>query len=104
MSEVLPSAHVFAKLMNSRNPSLDRDTRQIQAAAAARGVTMFIVYAAGEGTPETAFAELAKKRVHAVLVHNDSVLYSTIHQIIALADQYRVQPCTSSMNVRSSEV
>jgi putative tryptophan/tyrosine transport system substrate-binding protein len=90
MSEVLPSARVFAMLMNSRNPNLDSDIKQIQAAAAARGVTMFIVYAAGKGTPETAFAELAKKRVNAVLVHNDSVLYSSIRQIIALAAQYSI--------------
>ena len=90
MSEVLPSARVFAMLMNSKNPNLDRDSKQIQAAAAARGVSMFIVYAAGEGTPETAFAELAKKRVHAVLVHNDSVLYSSVRQIIALAAQYSI--------------
>jgi putative ABC transport system substrate-binding protein len=51
---------------------------------------MFIVYAAGGGTPETAFSELAKKRVHAVLVHNDSVLYSRIRQIIALAARYSI--------------
>jgi len=90
MNEVLPSARVFAMLMNSRNPSLDRDTKQIQVAAAARGVTMFIIYAAGEATHETAFTELAKKRVHAVLVHNDSVLYSSIRQIIAVAAQYSI--------------
>jgi putative tryptophan/tyrosine transport system substrate-binding protein len=77
-------------LMNSMNPNLDRDTKQIQAAAAARGVTMLIVYAAGEGTPETAFAELARKRVDAVLVHNDSVLYTSTRQIIALAAQYAI--------------
>jgi len=51
MSELLPGARVFAMLMHSRNPRLDRDTKQIQAAAAARGVTMSTVYAAGEGTP-----------------------------------------------------
>ena len=31
-----------------------------------------------------------KKRVHAVLVHNDSMLYSRIRQIIALAAQYSI--------------
>src|SRR5262245_4162860 len=90
MSEMLPGARVFAILMNSRNPGLDRDSKQIQAAAVARGVTMSIVYAAGEGTPETAFAELAEKQVHGVLVHNDSVLYSRIRTIIALAAQYYI--------------
>ena len=90
MCEVLPSARIFAMLMNSRNPNLDRDAKQIQAAAAARDVSMLIVYAAGEGTPETAFAELARKQVHAVLVHNDSVLYSRIRPIIALAAQYSI--------------
>jgi putative ABC transport system substrate-binding protein len=48
------------------------------------------VCAAGEGTPETAFAELAEKQVHGVLVHNDSVLYSRIRTIIALAAQYSI--------------
>jgi putative tryptophan/tyrosine transport system substrate-binding protein len=90
MSEMLPSARVFAILMNSRNPGIDRDIKQIQAAAAARGVTMSIVYAAGEGTPETAFAELAERQVHGLLVHNDSVLYSRIRIIIALAAQYSI--------------
>jgi len=90
MSELLPGARAFAILMNSSNPGLDRDTKQIQAAAAARGVTMSIVYAAGEGTPETAFAELAQRQVQGLLVHNDSVLYSQIRTIIALAAQYSI--------------
>jgi putative tryptophan/tyrosine transport system substrate-binding protein len=87
---MLPGARIFAILMNSRNPGLDRDSKQIQAAATARGVTMSIVYAAGEGTPETPFGELAEKQVHDVLVHNDSVLYSRIRTIIALAAQYSI--------------
>src|SRR5262245_28028068 len=90
MSEMLPSARDFAILTNSRNPGLDRDAKQIQAAAAARGVTMSIVYAAGEGTPETAFAELVQKQVQGLLVHNDSVLYSKIRTIIALAAQHSI--------------
>jgi putative tryptophan/tyrosine transport system substrate-binding protein len=90
MSELLPDARVFAMIMNSRGAGLSRDIDDIQAAAAARGVTMLIVYAAGEGNPDTAFAEIAAKRVQAILVHNDAALYGSIRQIIALSAQHSI--------------
>ena len=60
--EAVPKASVFAMLMNSKNPLLELDKKDIQAAAAASGVQLFIVYAAGEGDPETAFQEIVRKR------------------------------------------
>ena len=52
---------------------------------------MSIGYAAGEGSsPETEFAELAQRPLHGLIIHIDSVLYSRIRTIIALAAQYSI--------------
>ena len=90
LHEVLPKASAFAMLMNSQqnNRNLETDKNDIQAAAAAIGVQVFIVYAAGEGDPETAFTQMIQKRVAGFLVHSDAVLFNRRSQIVALAARH----------------
>src|SRR5262249_13793722 len=90
MREALPSARVFAMLMNSENPLLELDKADIQAAAAGIGVQVITLYAAGEGEPEAAFAEIVRQRVDALLIHLDAALSSRLNQFVELAARYAV--------------
>jgi ABC-type uncharacterized transport system substrate-binding protein len=86
--EAVPEARVFAMLVNSDSQSLATDSSDIRQAALSIGAQAHIIYAAGQGDPDSAFAEVVRK-ADAVLVHPDSVLYSRIGEIVGLAARYR---------------
>ena len=90
LHEALPGAHFFAALVNGKNPSIEADKRDISRAAAASGVKILFVEAADQGGPDHALAEVAEKKVDAVLVHHDLVLYARIREIIASAARHRI--------------
>ena len=99
--EAVPEAWVFAMLVNSDSQSLETDSRDIRQAALAIGAQVHIIYAAGQGDPDSAFAEVVRKQVDAVLVHPDSVLYSRISEIVGLAARYRIPTIYFSANAWS---
>jgi hypothetical protein len=74
--EAVPKARVFAMLVNSDSQSLEADSRDIRRAALSVSAQVHIIYAAGQGDPDSAFAEIVRRQVDAALVHPDSVLYS----------------------------
>jgi putative ABC transport system substrate-binding protein len=88
--EAVPEARVFAMLVNSDSQSLEADSRDIRQAALSVGAQVHIIYAAGQGDPDSAFTEVLRRQVDAVLVHPDSVLYSHIGDIVRLAARHRV--------------
>jgi putative ABC transport system substrate-binding protein len=88
--EVVPTARVFAMLVNSQNPGFEIEKKDINEAASASGVQIFLVHAAGDRGPQIAFAEIVRKRVDALLVSADAAVYSQLNEIIALAAQHRV--------------
>jgi putative ABC transport system substrate-binding protein len=90
MREALPEVSVFAMLMNGKNPLLEADKADIQAAAAAIGVQMVTLHAAAEGEPEAAFTEMVKRRVGGLLIHPDAVLYTRIEQFVTLAKHHTI--------------
>jgi putative tryptophan/tyrosine transport system substrate-binding protein len=90
MREALPGASIFAMLMNAKSPILEMDKADIQAAAVAIGVQVITLYAAAEGEPEAAFAEIVRQRAGGLLLHPDPVLYSRVKQFIELAARYAV--------------
>ena len=89
LHEALPGARLFAALVNGKNPNIEADKRDISRAAAASGVKILFVEAADQGGPDSALAEVTEKKVDAVLVHHDSVLYARIGEIIASAARHR---------------
>ena len=74
LHEVFPGARLFAALVNGENPNVEADKRDISRAAAASGIKVLFVEAAGQGGPDRAFAEVAEKKADAILVHHDSGL------------------------------
>src|SRR5262245_60015332 len=88
--EAVPEARVFAMLVNSNSQSFEADSMDIRQAARSIGAQIHIIHAAGQGDPDSAFAEVVRNQVAAVLVHPDSVLYSRIGEIVGLAARHRV--------------
>jgi putative ABC transport system substrate-binding protein len=90
MREAVANASIFAMLMNSSNPRVEPDKKEMHDAAAAAGVRLRFVYAAGTGDPQSAFEEITREDVQAVLVHPDAVLYNRIKEIVEFAAQHKV--------------
>ena len=63
-------------LVNSESQSLATDSKNIRQLSI--GAQVHIIHAAGQDDPDSAFAEIVRKQVDAVLVYRDSVRYSRI--------------------------
>ena len=92
MHELMPSAPRFALLLEPKNsPTTAADVTELQAAAAATGLQVEVVYAAATvGDLETAFSSLAQKRVDALMVNPSPQFASLRVQLAALAARYAI--------------
>ena len=92
MHELMPSAPRFALLLEPKNsPTTAADVTELQAAAAAIGLQVEVVYAAATvGDLETAFSSLAQKRVDALMVNPSPQFASLRVQLAALAARYAI--------------
>jgi putative ABC transport system substrate-binding protein len=84
--ELVPSAKLIGYLRNPTNPVYaESETREVQAAAQALGVRLLLVNASRASEIDTAFADLAQRRVDALEVSSDGFLLTHPDQIVALA-------------------
>jgi len=74
------------------NPNTFDDGRigRMEAGAHALGVRLTILNAASPDEIETAFTEIAQRRIGALLVDSDLLFYAQLHQLVALAARYAV--------------
>jgi putative ABC transport system substrate-binding protein len=92
LHELIPGAAHFALLLEPKNsPTTPADIIELQAAAAAIGSQIEVVYSAATvGDLETAFASLVQKRVDALLVNPSPQFASLRTQLAALAARLAV--------------
>ena len=92
LHELIPGAARFALLLEPRNsPTTPADVTELQAAGAAVGSQIEVVYAAAiVGELETAFASLAQMRVDALMVNPSPQFASLRVQLTALAARHAV--------------
>jgi len=92
LHELIPGAARFALLLEPRNsPTTPADVTELQAAGAAVGSQIEVVYAAATvGELETAFASLAQKGVDALMVNPSPQFASLRVQLTALAARHAV--------------
>ena len=92
LHELIPGATRFALLLEPRNsPTTPADVTELQAAGAAVGSQIEVVYAAAiVGELETAFASLAQKRVDALMVNPSPQFAGLRVQLTALAARHAV--------------
>jgi putative ABC transport system substrate-binding protein len=90
LSELVPQAGVIALLVNQNNPNTERNIKEVQSAALAKGVQLPILKAGAEGEIDAAFAALAQLRAGARVVATDPFLNSRRDQLVALASLHAV--------------
>lgn len=85
LSELVPKAKVMALLVNPNFPDAEHQTREVQEAAAAKGVQLHILNAATESEIDAAFARLVLMHAGALLVGGDAFFASRRDQLVELA-------------------
>ena len=92
LHELIPRAARFALLLEPKNsPTTSADVTELQAAAAATGSQVEVVYAAATiGELETAFSSLAQKQVDALMVNPSPQFASLRVQLAALAAHHAI--------------
>lgn len=89
--ELRPGASLVGYLDNSRSPgAFETNVENVTAAARMRGREIAVYDAGTEQEVETAFTQMALRRVRALMVSPDPFLADRQEQIIALAAQSRV--------------
>lgn len=90
LKELLPRARVVALLVDPRNPNNQHVMREMQEAAATKGVQLHVMKASSESDIDGAFDILAQSRVDALFVDTDGYFNSRREQIVALAARHAV--------------
>ena len=90
ISELVPQAKVIALLMNPNNEGTERQTRDAQEAARARGRQLHIFRASTENEIDAAFASLVNLHIDAILVGADGFFVNRREQLVAFASRYVV--------------
>src|SRR5689334_3014012 len=90
LSELVPQAGVIAVLMNPTNPSAERIAREAEQAVQAQHRQLHILTVASETEIDSAFADLVKQGMGALLIGGDAFLNSRREQLVALAARHAV--------------
>jgi putative tryptophan/tyrosine transport system substrate-binding protein len=90
LHELVPSAAVFAILVNPKSTQADTQLRDFQVATRALGRGEAVLEASTEGELDAAFARLVRERDSALVVSADPFFLSRRDQIVALAAHYSV--------------
>jgi putative tryptophan/tyrosine transport system substrate-binding protein len=88
LREIVPKANVIGALLNPRNPNAEPQSRDLQAAASTLGQELVVFGASNEREIDNSFAQLAQRRVGALVVTADGFLIGRQDQIVALATRY----------------
>jgi putative tryptophan/tyrosine transport system substrate-binding protein len=83
--ELVPRAGVIGLLVNPKLPITEKIKAEVRRVSPTAGVRIEIVDASSETEIDAAFSELARLRVNALLVGNDSLFYNQRDQIADLA-------------------
>ena len=90
LRQAVPSATVIGFLVNPNNPNADPDTKDAQAAALARGLTLRVLTAANEGDFARVFATISQERIGALLFGVEPAFWARAPQLVALAARHAV--------------
>jgi putative ABC transport system substrate-binding protein len=85
LHDAVPKAASFALLVDPTNPNAEPDTKEMQTAAAARGLQLSVLPAGGERDFESTFAEIGRLRIEALIINTAPYLLGLREQFVALA-------------------
>jgi putative ABC transport system substrate-binding protein len=90
LRELVPTASIFALLVNPANPNVGIVSKDLQAAARTLDLQIRVLHASTEREIDDAFAALAQQRVGALIVGPDAFFDSRLDQIVALAARHAI--------------
>jgi putative ABC transport system substrate-binding protein len=90
LRELIPKAISIGALVNPDNPNTETDTKDLQAAARALGLELFVLNARTENDIDAAFTTLAQKQASGLVVISDVYFVDRRAQIVALAARHAV--------------
>ena len=90
LKEFIPDISVVATLVNPANPAQTRAIEVLQQAAQPLGVQLHLLEARGPNDHETAFAEMARQQVRAVLVVAEALFAEHRARLAELEAKYRL--------------
>jgi len=92
LRELVPNATMFGKLLNPTRRASDVERDEIQSAARSLGehIQVRVLDAGTAGDIETAFEDIARSKIEALLVGTDALFSTERKRILTLAARYRV--------------
>src|SRR5262249_35035837 len=91
LHEIVPPDTIIVQLINPNNPNVERQSRDLLAAARTVGRQILAVSATTKNDIEAAFAHLLEqRRLGALLVNTDAFFFSQRDQLIAPAKRYAI--------------
>jgi putative tryptophan/tyrosine transport system substrate-binding protein len=94
LREVVPKAALIAMLVNPTNPQVEIQSRGMQEAAYTIGQQVDLLNASSESEIEAAFARSVQRRAGALLVGQDTFLFSQRELLVALMQRHRMPAIT----------
>jgi putative ABC transport system substrate-binding protein len=88
LHDLVPQAVRFGALANPKNPTAELAVKELPAAAAGTGRPIEVATANTDDELDTAFANLARKQVDALIAIPDAFLYQRRSRIVALAARH----------------
>ena len=90
LREFVPQTTTIAFLRNPSNPSTEQNTKNMLAAARSIGQQIRVLDASTADEIDSAFAEIVKQKIGALIVSQDVFFFSRRNQLVALATRYVV--------------
>ena len=90
LHQVLPTAGVFAVLVNPTSPTAESQLRNLQSAAGTLGLKLHVLHASAARDLDTVFATLSQLRASGLVIASDTFLGTHGEQLAALAVRHAV--------------
>jgi putative tryptophan/tyrosine transport system substrate-binding protein len=91
LHELAPAATLIGYLSDPSTPAIaELETKELQTAAGALGISLLVVNAKSESAFEAAFATLARDRAGALLVGTYTLFFNNYAQLTALAARHHI--------------
>jgi ABC-type uncharacterized transport system substrate-binding protein len=94
LHELMPTATVVALLVNPTNASSEAISRDLQAAARALGLQLYVLHASAERDFDAVFARLSELRAGGLVISTDAFFNSRSAELGALTARHRL-PATA---------
>jgi putative ABC transport system substrate-binding protein len=90
LRQLQPRAGVIAALLNPNLATTTSQARDVQSAASALGLEVYLAYAGTEDDIDAVFASVVQKRISGMLIGGDAFLFSHRDRLVRLAAHHAI--------------